>query len=597
MNDVELIKSKIDIVDYLSGFITLKKAGRNFKALCPFHSEKTPSFVISAERQSWHCFGACGEGGDVITFLQKWENLEFVEALKILAEKTGVTLSNQSSSDSSQIKEKLYAINHLASEFFNYLLTSHKLGKRAMEYLKKRGIKEATIKTFSLGYAPESWDSLYKFLSKKGHTTTDIATAGLLVKTDKGNYYDRFRGRLIFTLRDQRGNIVGFSGRKLPGEEEKQAKYINTSETPVYIKGNVLYGLDVTRNAIKEQSKAVVVEGEFDMLSSFQNGVANVVAIKGSALTEGQVLLIRRYTENVALALDSDFAGNEAARRGIEIAESSGLLLKVVQLPYGKDPFECIEKSSHLWKDAVDNAIPVYDFVIKNALSKYDKNDVSGKRKIGNEIVPFLAKINNPIIQSHYVKFAARELMVNEESIISLISQQIKKGKINEIKVETLVKTNREELLEEHLLSLIIQSENPKEVFTQVFSELKIDDFVIPPIRKIMDNLTVYFKKQEKFEIKEFTEILTPEVLPAFDRCFMTDISVILQDKKHFDKEMSNVIFDIKKIALRRKVNDLATKIRKMELEGKEDEADTLHEQQRQILILLCDLEKAGLSR
>src|SRR3990170_6655812 len=227
MSDVELIKSKIDIVDFVGSYVTLKKAGRSFKALCPFHPEKTPSFIVSPERQSWHCFGSCAIGGDAISFYQKWEGIDFLEALQSLAERTHVTLEKYTPTKDSLIKEKLYAINNISSDFFHYLLTSHNIGKRAFDYLKSRGIKKEIIDTFSLGYAPESWDSLYKYITKKGYTPQDLESAGLLIKTDIGKYYDRFRGRLIFTLKYHRGKIIGFSGRKLPPLMEKEAKYIN----------------------------------------------------------------------------------------------------------------------------------------------------------------------------------------------------------------------------------------------------------------------------------------------------------------------------------------------------------------------------------
>src|SRR3989344_7811470 len=253
MTDVENVKSKIDIVSFINEHVPLKKSGRNFAARCPFHSEKTPSFFVSPERQSWYCCGTCSEGGDIFTFVQKWENVEFAEALKILAQKAGITLTHAHVSEESSLKEKLIEINHVASEFYHYLLTNHNMGKRAMAYLKDRGIKPETIKTFVLGYAPSSWDSLFKYLLKKGYQASDIATAGLVISLTGGGYYDRFRGRLIFTLRDHRGNTVGFSGRVLPGADDPDAsgqqgaKYINTNETPVYVKGSILYGLDVTR--------------------------------------------------------------------------------------------------------------------------------------------------------------------------------------------------------------------------------------------------------------------------------------------------------------------------------------------------------------
>lgn len=600
MTDVELVKSKIDIVDYLSEFITLKKTGRNFKANCPFHNEKSPSFIVSPERQSWHCFGACSEGGDVIAYLMKWENLEFIEALKILADKVGITLSNRSGGESVQLKEKLYQINSLACEFFHYLLTGHKLGKRALDYLSERGIKKAAIKTFKLGYAPESWDSLLKFLHKKGYSTADISTAGLLVKSEKGTYYDRFRGRLIFTLHDHRGNIVGFSGRTIPAdgakdeaEEKAGAKYVNTSETPVYTKGNVLYGLNVTREAIKKENKAIVVEGEFDLLSSFQCGVSNIVAIKGSAFTEGQTLLLRRFTENVVLALDADFAGSEAIRRGIEMAENAGLMLKVARLPYGKDPAECISKSPHLWKEAVEKAVSIYDFVIHSALEKYDKKEIEGKKKIGDEVVPYLAKITNPIVQSHYIKLLSSELLVNEDSILSSIQKHEQRGKLKDLIPDVSPKTKREELLEEHLLSLITQSEKSKEMFSESMTKLELNDLGLPTVKKIMEVLDRYFKKHEKLDVKKLGMLLSPEITSTFDKAYLRDIDNILSTVEHFNKELKETIFEIKKNSLRRKLNETSTKIRWAENEDKEEVFKEYHEKQRQMLKELNDLEKS----
>lgn len=593
MTDIELIKSKIDIVDFISEHIQLKKGGRNFKALCPFHSEKTSSFIVSPERQSWHCFGACNEGGDVISFLQKWENVDFLEALKILARRVGITLS-YTPTDTSKLKEKLYEINHLAAEFYHYLLTSHKLGFRAREYLTMRHIKDETIKTFNLGYAPESWDGLLRYLTKKGYKLSDIYTAGLLVKSEEGTFYDRFRGRLMFTLKDHRGNIIGFSGRKLPPQEGKEAKYINTSETPVYIKGNTLYGLDVTKEAIKKEGVAVVVEGEFDLLSSFQAGVSNVVAIKGSALTEGQTLLLKRYGENLLLALDCDFAGNEAAKRGIETAEGSGLTVRVVKLPTGKDPAECIEKDPALWKKAVKQAIPIYDFVVNNAVEKYGSGDVVAKRKIGNEVIPFLAKIENPIVASHYIKYLSQKIEVGEEAI-ELAIRKFQKNQEGPFlgQVFNSKQQPREVLLEEHLLSLLIQGENPVETLTTVMKFLNFEDFSQPPVKKIIELLLLYFKKHKKIEMKSFSKALTPEIAPTFDKAFMVDISSILSQKNIYDRELVRTIKEIKKLSLRRRVNSLSTKIRQEEELGDEGKAQALHEELRHLLLKMKDVDRS----
>lgn len=605
MTDIELIKSKIDIVEFISEYIQVKRVGRNFKALCPFHSEKTPSFYISAERQSWHCFGACGEGGDVISFLEKWENIEFIEALRILAKQAGVTLSQSfSSSDESALKDKLYEINHLASEFYHYLLTSHRLGAIAMEYLKKRKIRPEIIKTFSLGYAPDSWESLLRYLSKKGYEKNDIFTAGLLVKSGSGSYYDRFRKRLIFTLKDHRGNIVGFSGRKLGSGEEKdlpadrqEAKYINTPETPIYHKGETLYGLDIVKESIKKEKEAVVVEGEFDFLSSFQSGLTNVVAIKGSALTEGQILLLKRFTENLSLALDSDFAGNEAAKRGIESADNAGMMVKVVRLPIGKDPAECVEKDPYLWKKAVAEAIPIYDFIIENAFEKYKGSDAADKKKIGSEVVPFLAKITNPIVFSHYVRNLAKRLGVSEESIETSVAQfQKKKVRDNFVQSAPAPKIQGS-LPEDYLLSLIVQSNNPIESLETVLETLTLDDLTEPAIKNILERLRSYGKNNRKYKVEEFGKLLTAEILPAFDKAYLTDLSLVLSQKQELPKELIKIAREIKKRSLRRRINDLSTKMKRQE-EEKDDKDDkdtsSSNEELRSILEKINELNKAS---
>lgn len=594
MTDAELIKSKIDIVAFISEYIQLKKAGRNFKALCPFHSEKSPSFVVSAERGTWHCFGACAEGGDAIRFLEKWENIDFLEALKILAKRTGVTLVSYVPTDDVRRKERLYEINHLASEFFHFLLVKHNIGKRAREYLKTRGMKDEIIKTFILGYSPDSWDSLSKFLLKKGYDIHEIESSGLAIKSQRGSFYDRFRGRLMFTLFDHRGNIIGFSGRTLPPESEKEAKYINSPETPLYTKGNTLYGLNITKDSIKKEKNAVVVEGEFDMLSSFQNGITNVVAIKGSALTEAQSMLLKRFCEQVSLALDSDFAGNEAARRGIEIAETAGLVVKVVELPSGKDPFECIEKSPHLWKKAVKDTVPIYDFIIDGAMGKYGNSDANAKRKISGEVIPFLAKIENPIILSHYVKLLSRKLQVAEESI-ELAIRNFLRTRVNRIEAVSISAPQsrlREEVIEEYIVSLILQSADPNDAFLKVEKHITCDNFHQPPVAQIFQRLALYFKKHKQFDMKQFGSLLPPEIVSSFDRMLLVDIDRVLKDKDVFEKELKKTALEIKKLSFRRRINELSTKIRQEEEKGELDRVKQMQEELRNLITVKGEIDK-----
>ena len=293
-NPIEEIKKKIDIVEFIGSFITLKKAGRNYKAVCPFHQEKTPSFVISPERGIWHCFGACGEGGDVIKFLMKWENITFIEALRELAKKTGVKLNKISFEDKIwQKKEKYLGMNQIAGEFFHYILKKTAFGKKASQYLKNRALNQSIIDKFQLGYSPSSWDSLKLFLKKKKYEEEEIMENGLLIRSERGSYYDRFRGRLMFPLKDGRNNILGFSGRILD-EKEKEAKYINTPETPIYHKRETLFGINLAKEEIKKKQNAFIVEGEFDMIIPYQFGFSNFVAVKGTALTNEQLMLLKQ---------------------------------------------------------------------------------------------------------------------------------------------------------------------------------------------------------------------------------------------------------------------------------------------------------------
>ena len=602
MTDVELIKSKIDIVTFISDYVLLKKAGRSFKGLCPFHSEKTPSFIVSPERQSWHCFGACSTGGDVVTFYEKWEGIDFLDALKSLAERTGVVLQKYTASSEIEQKEKIFSINGLASDYFHYLLTKHPFGEKARHYLKERGIRDEVTENFSLGYSAESWDSLNKFLLKRGFSQKDIHDSGLVIRSDKGSYYDRFRGRLMFTLNDHRGRTAGFSGRKLPAlrslgggvppHSEKEAKYINTPETPVYIKGNVLYGLDKTREMIKKKQQAIVVEGEFDFLASFQSGVTNVVAIKGSALTENQVLLLKRFTENILLSLDSDFAGNEAAKRGIDIAENAGMTVKIVELLEGKDPAECISKGEHFWKKSIEQAVPIYDFVIAQAFRKHDSKEVNGKRKISDEIIPFLAKIQNPIVLSHYIKKCAGELEVTEESIESAMDK-FRKIKVlpQTLREETSLKRSRQERLEDHFLALLLQSEKVHQALESSLAIVSTDDFREPAVKIILSLLQKYLGEKKKFKIEELNKFITPEMAPVFDRAYLADLSSISDDKNVLEKELIKTAKLIKAMSLRGIINDLSTKIKVSEKEGRPEDAEKYGGQVMEKLLLLKEVE------
>ncbi len=556
-NPVEEIKKKIDIIDFIGSFITLKKTGRNFKAVCPFHQEKTPSFVVSSERQIWHCFGACQDGGDVIKFLMKWENITFFEALKELAEKTGVQLKKVSFEDSVwKKKERLFVMNDLSAEFFEYILNKTKFGKKALEYLQSRSIKPQVSKKFQLGYAPNSWNSLLQFLKRKKYQETEINETGLLVKSDRGGYYDRFRGRLIFPIKDPRGHIIGFSGRSLDSTDPS-AKYINSPETLLYHKRETLFGLDLAKEEIKKEKNVFIVEGEFDMIVPYQQGFSNFVAIKGSALTREQLMLLKRYTDKITLALDADTAGEEAIQRGIQDAEQLDFEVGVVTFNYAKDPDEALRKDEKLFKKILKKPIPVYDFLIQVLQKKYPDDDPFNKKKIGDEIIPFIERMNNPIVQSHYVKKLAEFLNVSESSIQILMRRLRQKKKDNPqfVSIKKDKKSHsRELILQRYVLSLMFQSEDPSAFGEKISPIINADDFSLGSYNKIYLAFLDYIKNHpEKFQLEKFTDGLSSELQPVFDEIYLFASSELGFEKEQIDK----LTYEMKRFSLKRQIQTI----------------------------------------
>ncbi|PJC32813.1 DNA primase [Candidatus Roizmanbacteria bacterium CG_4_9_14_0_2_um_filter_36_12] len=554
-NPVEEIKKRLDIIEYIGSFISLKKAGRNFKAICPFHSEKTPSFVISPERQIWHCFGACGEGGDVIKFLMKWENITFIEALRELAQKTGITLKKISFEDKVWKKrERYFNMNLFAVEFFEYLLNKTKFGEKGMAYLKNRDIKPATIKKFQLGYAPSSWDSLRLFLKKKKFEEKEVYENGLLVKSERGSYYDRFRGRLMFPIKDNRDYVIGFSGRSLD-EKDKQAKYINTPETPIYHKRETLFGINLAKETIKKEKNVYIVEGEFDVISPYQNGFINFVAVKGTALTNEQLMLLKRYTDKITLALDADIAGEESTRRGIEEAEKLDLEVRIVKLPIGKDPDEAVRTDLQAFKKAISRPIPIYDFLIKVAQKKYSEDTSFDKKKIGEEVIPFIERITNPIVRSHYVKKISSILGVSEVSIETIMSRIRRKRKqLVSFKpsFQPKSKEEREVIIERYLLSYIFQEEDPSIAAGKIFSIISWDNFLLPSHQKVakffLDN-----NGQKRFDLNRFVAKLSPELRQIFDELYLFSSS----EHNLSSENISKLAIEIKRYYLKREIKKI----------------------------------------
>lgn len=595
-DQLEEIRRKIDIVELINESVPLKKTGRNFKALCPFHSEKIPSFIVSPERQIFKCFG-CGEGGDIFKFLMLTENMEFGEALQTLAKRAGIKLRRYRPSESEKQKQRLYEINHLASEYYHYLLTKHSVGRKALNYILGRGITRESLASFKLGYSPNLWEALQDFLvKKKRYRIEDLERAGLVIKSEKRRgYYDRFRDRLMFTLRDRRNNVVGFAGRTLDPKQE-EAKYINTPETLVYHKSDLLYGLVETKKAIKKADRTIIVEGELDAISSIQAGAGNVVALKGTALTQGQIDLLSRFTQNITLALDQDVAGDQAARRGIELADAAGMAINVIEVKGGKDPDEVAQKTPKLWLQQVKKAVPIYDYFLDSAFSRFDVRTVDGKRKISLELTPILAKISNKVVQAHYVRQLADRLRVEEEAVAAevakFISEESAKAPLKRKDYEKVEKMSRKEIIEEHLLALAFQSEN-----WQLLRKKEVQKLIkTPRFQNIVEALGKYFKRYKTLDSQRLAKMLPAELKETFDKLYLLGIADLIESEEKFRKELLKTKQALKRLSLKEALKEIGNQIGELEKEEKptkkeKEKLKKLHEQFRDLSVELSELE------
>lgn len=576
MDQVAEIREKVDIVSFIGEFLTLKKAGRNFKANCPFHSEKTPSFVVSPERQIWHCFG-CNRGGDCYSFLMQFEHVEFPEALRMLAKRTNVTLvSARFDSPITSKKEKIYKLNALASDFYHFLLTKHNVGKRALMYLEKRGITERLIETFKIGFAPGVGTALSAYLlKKKGNEVSELVEAGLASLRGRG-VYDFFSGRIIFPLIDHRENVVGFSGRSIDASTFGP-KYINTRETLVYHKGEMFFGMSTAKEEMKKLNQAILVEGEFDVISCFREGITNVVAIKGTALTEQQVALLSRFVQKVTMCFDGDAAGQEALKRSLSVLEPKGLTTTVIEIPNGKDPDEALATDVASFKVSVRHDVPVYDYLHDQIVAQFDATDIAGKKAISDVLLPLYSRIDNAIVREHYLKKLSKTLDTTYESLQKELERLQKRETMKKQQFDLpRVKRTREELLEEYLIALIVQSTHPKQAFEKATGIISDSLPSERAYQKILHALVLYFSNQSSFDGKLFSERLPTELLEAYNRCSLFPITALGESNKYL-REIETVSGQLRGIYLRQKLKALAIVIGEQESQGLE--ADFLKEE------------------
>ena len=538
MNELDEIKIRTDIVDLVGGYVQLKKAGRNYKGLCPFHNEKTPSFMVSPEKQIWHCFGACNEGGDVFSFIQKTEGLSFGEAIKKLADKTGVKIEGKKYQENKP-KTSLYSANEIAMEFFIKALELPE-GKKAKDYLlKNRAISTKTVKDFSIGYAPKGKDNLKKELLLHKIKTEDMLIAGLIKEKDN-ELLDFFWQRLIFPIKDTSGNVIGFSARVL---DDSLPKYINTKETPIYSKSKILYGIDLAKEAIRKQDYIILAEGMMDVISSYQSGVKNIVATGGTALTEDQLRLIQRFTKNIKLAFDVDFAGNEATRRAIELAWNMDFNIKVINIPDGKDPGDIATKRPEVWKEAVKNAVYVIDYLFENSLKKYNKKDPIGRKKIAKDLLPIIKRIPDKIEKDTYIKRLSNELLVDEASIIATL-KNISLPKTKREKIAP-TKINPEQMTEIEKNTLGLLSEQPQYLD---FADTVLDpeDFSNKESGEFFQKMVKYYNKNKKFSESGFLESLKKDECEIFKHYIL--LAEVNFSELNEEKKAEEIYFGVKRI-------------------------------------------------
>jgi len=427
MSVITEVKQRLDIVEFISEYVTLQKAGRNFKGLCPFHTEKHSSFFVFPEQQSWHCFGACGTGGDIFSFIMKKDGIDFGQALRILAQRGGVTLSPREapSKAEDEKRERLSQINETAAEYYYHILSATKTGATARDYLTKRKVMPETIKGFRVGFSPDAWETIKNYLLGKGYTDKELVEAGLIIEKEEGGSYDRFRNRLMFPICDVQSRVTGFGARVL---DDSLPKYINSPQTPIFDKSNSLYGIDRAKSAVKKKNLVIIVEGYMDVLTAHQHDWQNVVGSMGTSLTERQVEGIKRLTNNITLALDADLAGEEATLRGKAILAYSNIEANVILLPPGKDPDEVIGEEPALWEKLVEQAIPIMDFAFRSVISKVDINKARDKSLAVQKLLPSIYEIKDPAQRFHYVEKLARALKI-ERSGLEVALQKSKGGK------------------------------------------------------------------------------------------------------------------------------------------------------------------------
>jgi DNA primase len=586
-SQIEEIKNKLDVLEVVGGYVKLTKTGINYRGACPFHKEKTPSFFVSPTRQMWHCFG-CSKGGDIFEFIKDIEGIEFGDVLRILAKKAGVELKNFSKEDIKLKTERqnLYEIIELACQFFEKQLESSQVGKEAKEYLLKRGISDESIKKWRLGYSPDTWQGLSDFLISKGYQREEIIKSGLAIaKEGKNDSYDRFRGRIIFPIFDINSQIVGFGARIFKVKDQQEtAKYINTPQTLLYDKSNLLYGLNFARISARKDNYIVLTEGYTDTIMCHQAGFESTVATSGTALTQQHLNILKRYTDNLILAFDMDSAGQNATKRGIDLAQEKGFNIKVIETYEAKDPADIILEDSGKWQEVLEKTKSIMDYYFDSAFLKNDKTKPEGKKEIAKIILPAIKRLQNKIEQFHWVSKLAGKLQTSE----SIILEELEKVKIvsvsqyQEQKQTFIGKNNlkdevptRKRLLEEKIMALLAKCPENISLIEDCHNCLFSEN-----VKKFLENMKKNINSELVISDTRFSKEVLNENKTFLDVIALKQEVEELENLKEEDKtEILLCLEHLRDLELKNKRENLSKAIALAEVEDNHKEAEDLIKQ------------------
>ena len=569
---IDEIRNSNDIVDVISQYVTLKRSGRNFFGLCPFHKEKSPSFSVSPDKQIFHCFG-CGVGGNVIHFISKIENLNFVETLHVLAERAGIVLPTIETGEDSkrqELKNKVYQINEITAQFYHENLYKP-VAKSAQEYVKKRKLTNTTLKNFKIGYAG-IYNELSAFLKQKGFSDTEILESSLASKLENGKLVDRYRGRLMFPICDVRGKVIAFGGRVL---DDSKPKYINSPENIVYSKGRHLYGLNVAKQ--NNPKELIIVEGYMDAISLHQRDIPNVVASLGTALTEAQGRLLRKYCEKVIIGYDSDGAGQTATLRGLEILNNLGCDIRVLQLEGAKDPDEFVIKyGSGRFNKAVEEAISLVEFKIKTLKKDLNLENVNDKIKFLNEIAKILSKVDNQMEKEIYIDKIANEYKISKEAIYAEINKQsyAQKQSIKILDKPIRIRTANKIEETEEISKEIIQRENAiilliinGKAIQEIMENIPVEEFKYDLNRKIAEKLYDEYKKGNS-NTRSILDLFEDEkIINHLSGIMAMDMEII-----DVNKTINEIIDLYRREKLTQEKNEIIKKLENKELDKQKQE-------------------------